>query len=838
MTAHMGQIDANEEPAGPSDVELITAARAGDDAAFGRLYERHVGAARRLARTLSRRADADDLVSDAFTRVYLVLKRGGGPDLAFRPYVYTTVRRLAYDRSARQRREVATEPDALDAASDTVAPFVDPAVAELDRSLTARAYLELPERWQAVLWYSEVEQLSPGEVGELLGLSANATSALAYRAREGLRQAYLQLHVQSEPPRWCQPTIDKLGAFVRGGISERERTAVESHLDECERCRALYLELVDVEHGMRAFVAPLFLGAGAAGLFAKAGLVGWIVRLRPRSTAHAGTMAGGSVAAAVVAAVAVAALTGGDPSRPRTAPVTSPPAAAVTVPHPSASTDPPAVTSPSTASTTVAPTTSAATTNASTPAPTTQPPAVTTDPPVVGATTVPPTVAPAGRPDLSVQVTSSGGLVAGQAGTVSVRVANRGDGVAPDVELALDAPGVDVELSSSRTRLARAHPGRAHPSAAAGLCNAGSMLRCSLGDLPAGTDTQLHFRATPSFASSATFTVAVRSNARDRDTTNDRVVFDVAVADDGFSARFLDSGPLRVTTIANGSLSCRSGTRACERARRLEGGRVTNNYWNMTPVDVDANPATRNSSRATLEVDGSVVFAGLYWGADLDAGGGGTPASHPARANEVLFTADGVDRRVAADEVARKFSRYQGFADVTAIVRSAGSGSYTVADIQTSTGSGSYAGWSLVVVTRSAGAPERTVAVFDGLLQVSPGITARATIGGFTAPAGAQALVGLVGYEGDATQTGDSVRLNGNSLGDASNPTNDVMNSSISVRGAAGGRDPADRNTFGIDADLIDASGRIAAGARRAELEFATGGEVYLVGVALLSIER
>src|SRR4029077_15160669 len=72
---------------GPGNAELISAVRGGDVDAYGELSARHVDAARRLARQLAGPADADDLVSDAFTKVLTVLQRGGGPDLAFRAYL-------------------------------------------------------------------------------------------------------------------------------------------------------------------------------------------------------------------------------------------------------------------------------------------------------------------------------------------------------------------------------------------------------------------------------------------------------------------------------------------------------------------------------------------------------------------------------------------------------------------------------------------------------------------------------------------------------------------------------------------------------------------------------
>src|SRR5690554_532211 len=81
-----------------SDPELIAGVRAGDAAAFGVLYERHVDAARRVAAVYTNTpADVDDVVSEAFSRVLRALQQGDGPDLAFRAYLFTIVRRTGMD---------------------------------------------------------------------------------------------------------------------------------------------------------------------------------------------------------------------------------------------------------------------------------------------------------------------------------------------------------------------------------------------------------------------------------------------------------------------------------------------------------------------------------------------------------------------------------------------------------------------------------------------------------------------------------------------------------------------------------------------------------------------
>ena len=296
-----------------TDTELISAARgpavhplqiAGAEqtelarAAYGQLWERHADAARNLARQLTRSdADTDDLVAEAFARVLDVLQSGGGPDTAFRPYLLTTVRNTFYDKVRRDRRVTLSDDMA---AHDPGVPFDDTAIAGLESTLAAQAFARLPERWQTVLWHTEVEGADPADVAPLLGLSPNAVSALAYRAREGLRQAYLQVHLSKTAGQPCQKTVENLGAWARNGLARRDRARVERHLSGCDDCRALADELLEVNSGLRGILAPVILGAPfVAGYLRAAGKSsggGSAAGGTATSTAGAGTPAASSAA--------------------------------------------------------------------------------------------------------------------------------------------------------------------------------------------------------------------------------------------------------------------------------------------------------------------------------------------------------------------------------------------------------------------------------------------------------------------------------------------------------------------------------------------------------------
>ena len=245
----------------PGDAELISAVRGGDIDAYGQLFERHVDAARRLARQLVSAGDVDDLVADAFAKVLAVLQRGGGPDLAFRAYLLTAVRRLRVDRfRAAAKVQVSDDMEAFDPG----VPFRDTAVEGFENAAAARAFASLPERWQAVLWHTEVEGQKPADVAVLLGMTPNSVSALAYRAREGLRQAFLTQHANELDDDTCRWTHEHLGAYVRAGLSRRDTGKVEDHVEECRTCAAIYLELTEVNSNLSGVLAPLLLGGFAA----------------------------------------------------------------------------------------------------------------------------------------------------------------------------------------------------------------------------------------------------------------------------------------------------------------------------------------------------------------------------------------------------------------------------------------------------------------------------------------------------------------------------------------------------------------------------------------------
>lgn len=245
-----------------SDAELIESARSGDTSAFAELWRRHFRSAARVARQFTS-IDADDLVSEAYARIYQRVLAGGGPTGAFRPYLYTTIRNLASTWGAASQRDI--QVDMIEDFEDERIPE-DPAAYALDRTLTARAFRELPERWQTVLWYTEVEGMDPHEVAPIMGITANSVAALSYRAREGLRKAWLQAHITDATASGeCQWAMSRLGEHARDGLSQRDAQRLTDHLETCSKCTIVSDEVEEVGSHLAMVMLPLLLGGIAGG---------------------------------------------------------------------------------------------------------------------------------------------------------------------------------------------------------------------------------------------------------------------------------------------------------------------------------------------------------------------------------------------------------------------------------------------------------------------------------------------------------------------------------------------------------------------------------------------
>lgn len=269
-----------------SDEVLLKAVRAGEEGAYGTLYERYRSTAQAIAyKHTSDPGTVDDIVAEAFARILQALRNGNGPTTFMGGYLSTTIAHLAGEFGLIRGREVPADNESL----ENLATFDETVLQLKDSDELIKAFTSMPERWQSVLWLTEVEERKPREIATVLDLTPNAVSALAVRARESLREGFLRAHQSAPQTDQCQKYFDYLPALVRGSLSERRTQQVREHLEDCTYCTSEYLSLLGINKSMRVWVFPVL-----------AGLVPWTtdgatILSFISKTAVAGTLGGASL---------------------------------------------------------------------------------------------------------------------------------------------------------------------------------------------------------------------------------------------------------------------------------------------------------------------------------------------------------------------------------------------------------------------------------------------------------------------------------------------------------------------------------------------------------------
>jgi RNA polymerase sigma-70 factor (ECF subfamily) len=170
-----------------SELDLITAAKLGDQHAFDELVRRHREAVIAVVYRMCGDAHlAEDAAQEAFVRAWQHLPRYQ-PRAPFRNWVYRIALNTALDTLRAERQE----PGAVD--QDAAAPADERPEALVERAEQAdavrRAVLSLPPASRAVLVLREYEGLSYREIADTLDIPVGTVMSRLNYARERLRQA-------------------------------------------------------------------------------------------------------------------------------------------------------------------------------------------------------------------------------------------------------------------------------------------------------------------------------------------------------------------------------------------------------------------------------------------------------------------------------------------------------------------------------------------------------------------------------------------------------------------------------------------------------------------------
>jgi len=274
----MGPLDRVE------DERLVRALRAGDQDAFGRLFDRWYDRVHDLARRITRDdALAADVAQDAFLAAWQRLDRLDDP-ASFGGWLLRIARNRALDvvRAPAQARTQADEDVTIavdeQAAAARLADLGDPAAVAEDhevQELVWSAASTLGERDLTALDLSLRHGLEPAEIGEVLGINRNAANQLVHRMKGRLAMA-VRSRVLWQGGRPACPDLRSLleaegiDAFDAGAVRVADR-----HAGDCPACSRRRETRLDPAHLFAAVpiaVAPVLLKAKAAAALEAAGV--------------------------------------------------------------------------------------------------------------------------------------------------------------------------------------------------------------------------------------------------------------------------------------------------------------------------------------------------------------------------------------------------------------------------------------------------------------------------------------------------------------------------------------------------------------------------------------
>lgn len=186
-----------------TDDRLMEAVKTGDREAFTRLVARHkVPILNFLYRYTLDRDLAEDLSQEVFLRVFKEARSFDRRLGKVTTWIYTVARNLARDVARRKKFELKANSAFCERRgqlqpTELASNWVDDPVFALERKETIRAVraslARLPEKYRSVFVLCELQGLSYGETGAVVGCSEKTISSRLSRAREKFRKELRQV---------------------------------------------------------------------------------------------------------------------------------------------------------------------------------------------------------------------------------------------------------------------------------------------------------------------------------------------------------------------------------------------------------------------------------------------------------------------------------------------------------------------------------------------------------------------------------------------------------------------------------------------------------------------
>ena len=235
------------------------------------------------------------------------------------------------------------------------------------------------------------------------------------------------------------------------------------------------------------------------------------------------------------------------------------------------------------------------------------------------------------------------------------------------------------------------------------------------------------------------------------------------------------------------------------------------------------------SSTATYNLNpGDVVeSAYLYW-----AGSGPGDFNVNLNGNPIV-----AERTFALTLASSGKPFFSAFANVTSLVSTTGSGSYTLSNLDVSSflnptnycvNGTNFAGWAIVIVYRNDALPLNQLNIYDGLQSVPTALTIN--LSSLNVIDNADAKIGFVAWEGDRNiAAGETLTINGNVISNPPlNPANNAFNGTNSLTGST--------TLYNMDLDIYNIENNIEIGDSSALIQLTSSQDFVMINAVVTKL--
>lgn len=260
-------------------------------------------------------------------------------------------------------------------------------------------------------------------------------------------------------------------------------------------------------------------------------------------------------------------------------------------------------------------------------------------------------------------------------------------------------------------------------------------------------------------------------------------------------------------------------------------GRYDFTFIGNTMNSAENNPTfgyvTSSTSSAELNLSPSdnIIRAYLYW-----AGSGDGDFNVNLNGNSIVADRTFTHSRFFSPNT---FTYFSAFKDITSFVQTNGNGTYTLSELDISAFESlhysrktNFAGWAILIVYENQSLTLNQLNIYDGLQGVPNALQINLT--NLFVMNNTNAKAGFIAWEGDSQLATETFSVNNIIISNASNPVNNVFNSTNSVTGS--------NTLYNMDLDIYEIDNYVAIGDTNATITLSSSQDFIMINTVITKL--